>query len=247
MVAHVYGACLQINGPPCSGSNLFDAIEGGVRAGNVVEAQVVVQRRLAGSTLETRDEQQGLDLRGEPEGVAMARHKEWFDPEGIANQVHGRCRLFPGRKGIHAVDLLERGVHAHTVDQCREYLGVRSRRESVDPMSGRELAEIVDLAIGDHHHRAALHGLGDPLERGQGCPACGDRGQSDVWCGWRHGLGHDGTGWAACAQARPASRTDSAHSSGHSRGFHTPGDCSGRLNFCGHHVLSSRAAACLPS
>ncbi len=147
---------------PLAGRQLLDTFHHGVRTGNVVEREIVMQARAADVTVEFGVQQDGLHLGAEVEVATAMRDVERLDAHAVADEHQAALRLGPEGGGEHAAQARER-VGVPFEEGSQDGFGIAGRVETVAALDqlAAKLGVVVDLAVEDQDGVAviAAHGL----------------------------------------------------------------------------------------
>ena len=122
---------------------------------HVAERQVGVHRARIGAALDVAVGEQRLQLRRERQPALADVEEERLLAEAIAPQHQPPPRRVPNREREHAAHLADERRSVQPVE-LEQHLGVgaRAQRDARVAQPGREIAEVVDLAVEHQHHLA---------------------------------------------------------------------------------------------
>ena len=136
---------------------LANAVEGGQRRRHILQRQILLDRGEVDARPPRQRAHQRPQLRGEPQAPAPGGVVHGLLAGAIARQQEPPARRVPQGEGEHAAQARQ-AVEAVLLVEVHDHLGVGARTEPVAaPLEVRaQLAEVVDLPVGDEHERAVL-------------------------------------------------------------------------------------------
>ena len=156
---------------PVARQQLVHAAVDGARRRDVAELQVLAERVGIDLGVPRLEGAQRLQLRAEPEVVAVPRVVEGLHAHAVAQQHQAALALVPDGDGEHADEAVDRR-HAPLLVGGEDHLGVARAAEAVAERLelGAHAGEVVDLAVEDHGERAVAgeHRLVPQRARGRG-------------------------------------------------------------------------------
>ena len=146
---------------------LLHALEEGILAGGILEAQVQFQLIPVQFFFEFGVGQKTFDLTAEQQGITILIIIEGLDAEVIPGAEQGVGLFIPQRKGKHTPKPLQQAL-APLFVAVQQHLRVAAggKHMAFFFQLGFQLLKIVDLAVEDHHHAAVfvVHGLCTALQ-----------------------------------------------------------------------------------
>jgi len=130
--------------------NLKDALEGRLRARNVVEGQEIVHGLKGDPPGNPRVSQECLDLRGEAEATVVPLIEQGFDPVVVSQEEEATLPGVPDAHGEHPIEFAHH-LHPQLLVEMEKNLRVRPGTNDV-PSAGKivsigEFPEVVDGPI----------------------------------------------------------------------------------------------------
>ncbi len=169
------------DGEHVAGANLLDALIDRARRRHVAHPQVVGEGVAVDLGAEGRVGGEGAQFRAEEEDAALRAAVERLDAEAVAREVERARLAVPERECEHPDEAFEAGLEPPRLEGSEHDLGVRVPAKAVAARfeRAREVGEVVDLAVVDHHEAPArrrhrLVAVGREVEDREAAVAEGD-------------------------------------------------------------------------